>query len=73
MIVVGKSIFGEIVLRVQPVVVTEIEGVAVEIVGTALERHIDGGATLDPVLSRWKLLHSVLRDGIVAQNGSWNA
>src|SRR5262249_44356225 len=55
------------------VVVSEIEARAVEIVSSAFEVHVDGGAALDPVLCRRKLLDGVLGDGIVAQNGSWNA
>src|SRR5258705_88929 len=57
-IVIGEIYGRKVVLRVQPVIVTEIEGRAVEIVSTALERHIDGGTTLDAVLRTRKLLNA---------------
>ncbi len=69
-IVIGECGCGEEVLRIQPVVVSEIEGRAVEIVGAALERHVDCSTPLDPVLCRRKLLNGVLGDGIVAEHGS---
>ena len=44
-----------------------------KIIRAALERHVDGRTTFDAVLCRRKLLNGVLRDGIVAQNGSRDA
>ena len=67
-IVVGERLSRKIVLGVEPVVVREIEGRAVEGVGAALEGHVDGRAALDAVLSGRKLLNGVFGDGIVAQN-----
>ena len=69
-IVIGECGCGEEVLRIQPVVVSEIEDRTVEIVGAALERHVDCSTPLTPFSAVRKLLNGVLGDGIVAEHGS---
>src|SRR5262249_41447651 len=72
MIVVGRPLGREKVVCIEPVVVSEIEGCAVEGVSTALESHIYGRPTLYAVFSGGQLLDRIFPDRVVAKKRGWN-
>src|SRR5260370_34775937 len=63
---------GEKVLGIEPVVVAEVESRSVELVGAALERHVDGRPALNTVLSGRQLLHRIFPNRVAAKKRGRN-
>src|SRR5436853_7786027 len=72
MIVVGCPCGREKVVCIEPVVVAKVESRSVELVGAALQRHVDGRPALDTVLSSRQLLDRLFPNRVVAEKSGRN-